>query len=857
MSYANLQIVINTNAAQAAQSMNSFGSEAKQAMSSSREDVERFRQSMVDTASSNALAAQRFQSSMTAANDAVISKTQETKKVMEDVAKASDNVNVKGFSEKMASAFGSAFGAGYAATQTWLEKTEEFVIAKGKAIAIGVAIAAVSSVAAAVYTAYRIATAASDFVVGLFTGSSMKSADIDALIKVNDDVKKLQVELSIASAEANALKYALGRLGVDRKTYVDVYTDAAKAMHTNTEELDRIGVKYKDNNGYLLTQVQFLENVKVKLAEYKEGYDRVAAAEAIGAGSYEKVTETLKVTDQQLERSKSRLDEYHLGIGPGTQAAVERYQQAMRDFNQETSMTADGFSRATADAFMPMATAMSEWLKNGWPVAVDIYRAATGALATTIYGVFGSIGIAFEVFKTAGLSLVMTFVTVKEAIASALTFDWNAYQNSISSGIESIKRMLTSQAKEIADIYGKNKEYVKQAFALDGRDNPFLIEKFDFGAQKSWEPKPKEKPKVADTQERAPFDRYMEELGRMETKLNQNEYAMMRVKAAQDAVRQKGLDLASAMDLANAAIDRIQRTESQRAVDVFTGKLRLENDAYLQQSQLLGLNAAQQEVAAVAIKRRMEAEQAILDAKKTGKALDDQAVADIRANTEAQIDNMQALVQRRQEVMRSADFGQAKAFQEYTDAIGNQATQMKTAWANGFRGMEDAMLSFVKSGKLNFTGLVNSILSDLMRIQIQRSVTGPLSTLLNGALSAFKYSGSSGNVTDANYTNGADMASDAVSSAPRLAVGTPYVPRDMLAYIHEGESITPKGGNTGVNVQIINNTESQVTAQSDGNGGLTVLIDMVKNAMANDVATGTGSLPRAMESRYGLQTSGI
>ncbi len=109
MSYANLNIVINTNAAQAAQSMSGFGTDARQALGSVVGDVERFRQSMIDA---------------TAANDAVIGKAQETRQAIEAVGQATDNINPKSFADKLA----AAFGAGYAATQTWLKKTEELGI---------------------------------------------------------------------------------------------------------------------------------------------------------------------------------------------------------------------------------------------------------------------------------------------------------------------------------------------------------------------------------------------------------------------------------------------------------------------------------------------------------------------------------------------------------------------------------------------------------------------------------------------------------------------------------------------------------------------------------------------------------
>lgn len=868
MSYANLNIVINTNAAQAAQSMSSFGNDAKQALNGAQSDVEKFRQAMADTAAANEAAARRFQSSMEAANDAVIGKTQETKKAMEDVAKATENISPQGFAEKVAAAFGTAFGAGYAATETWLQKTEDYVIAKGKAIAIGVAIAAVSAVAATMYTAYQIVSATYNFIEGLFTGDSMKSKSIDALMAINSQVKSLQEQLTISSIEAGALRDALSRLGIDKVDYVDTYTKSAAAIHTNTEELDRLGVKYKDNNGQLLTQAQFLTNVKIKLEEYRDGYDRSAAAASIGAGSYQKVADYLRVTQYELEKSKNRLDEFNLGISTETQAAVEKYKQAMRDFDSETQKTADGFSRVMADSFMPMATAMAEWLKNGWPNAVAVFRTVVSTLASLTYGFFASIGVIYESFKGSLVSAGILIISTTQAVRQALAGDFSGANATMANAMEAAKDRMSKTGDEILAILNKTNANIKMATGGDGR-NQSLDQAREAaakqGAGKDWTPPLKPEKDISNDPNRAPFTRYMEELDRMNVKLEQNEYSMLRVHAAQEAVRQKGLDLASAMDQANTAIDQIQRTESQRAVDVYTNKLRLENDAYAQQSDLLGLNAQQQELAAVAIKRRMDAENAINEAKKAGKPLDDQAITDLRANTDEQIKNMQALIRARQELSRTADFGQSKAFQEYADNASNQAMQVKAAWGNAFRGMEDAVIAFVKSGKLNLGSLFDSIMTDLIRIQVQRSITGPLSNALGGVLGGgIDYSltggqnlgglGLSSGSTGLGFKGGS--ADSLYSSAPSYAVGTPYVPRDMLALVHEGESITPKGANTGVNVQIINNTQSQVTAQSDGKGGLTVLVDMVKDAMSSDVLNGIGSMPRAIEARYGLRTAG-
>ena len=689
----------------------------------------------------------------------------------------------------------------------------------------------------------------------------MKSKSIDALMAINAQVKSLQSQLNISATEAHALQDAMGRLGVDKSGYVETYTQAAVAMRANTEELDRLGVKYKDNNGQLLTQAQFLTNVKMKLDEYRDGFDRSAAAAAIGAGSYAKVVDALKVTDAQIQQSKNRLDDYNLGIGPQTQAAVARYQQSMRDFESETRKTTEGFSRVMSDSFMPMATWLAEWLKNGWPYAVGVFRVAVATFSTAIYGLATTFGLAYEAIVGSALAIVAVVVGAIESSGKALTGDFSGAKIAMADALDAAKERMAKTGQAMVDIAVANNKNIKAAWAADDRNQPLdqaRAAAAQQGAGKDWKPAAKPDAGPNTDSNRAPFTRYMEELDRMNVKAEQNEYAMMRVKAAQEAVRQGGLNLADAMEQANKKIDEFQRKQSALTVNAFAAKLELENKAYAQQSELIGLSTTQQELAAVAIKRHMDAENAINEAKKAGKPLDEQGIKDLRTNTEEQIKNMQALVAARQAMQRTGEFGQNKAFQEYADAASNQALQVKSAWGNAFRGMEDAMVAFVKTGKMDFKSMADSIISDLIRIMVQRSITGPLAGAMGnmfGSGTSTDYSLSSGQSTGGLGLKGGS-ADSLYSSTPSFAVGTPYVPRDMLALVHEGEAITPKGANTGINVQIINNTQSQVTAQSDGQGGLTVLVDMVKNAMASDVFNGVGSMPRAMEARYGLRTAG-
>ncbi len=67
----------------------------------------------------------------------------------------------------------------------------------------------------------------------------------------------------------------------------------------------------------------------------------------------------------------------------------------------------------------------------------------------------------------------------------------------------------------------------------------------------------------------------------------------------------------------------------------------------------------------------------------------------------------------------------------FKDGIKSVGESMADVVIKGIKGMEDALVNFVTGGKLSFRDLANSIIKDLIRIQIQQSITKPLSNFLS------------------------------------------------------------------------------------------------------------------------------
>ena len=142
---------------------------------------------------------------------------------------------------------------------------------------------------------------------------------------------------------------------------------------------------------------------------------------------------------------------------------------------------------------------------------------------------------------------------------------------------------------------------------------------------------------------------------------------------------------------------------------------------------------------------------------------------------------------------------------------------------------EDAII-----GGKSFGSILSGLAQDIERIIIRRTITEPMA----GIFSSF-----------------------ATGFLPSFDTGIDRVPRDMVAQIHEGESVLNKadaaayrsgaGGSMQFKVEIIDQAGVQVQARPSSNGqGLQIIL---KNAVKGMMAG--GDLDREMRGRYGVSPS--
>lgn len=78
--------------------------------------------------------------------------------------------------------------------------------------------------------------------------------------------------------------------------------------------------------------------------------------------------------------------------------------------------------------------------------------------------------------------------------------------------------------------------------------------------------------------------------------------------------------------------------------------------------------------------------------------------------------------------------GANRALSTYIDDVANISSQIEDVFSSAFKGMEDALVEFVTTGKLSFTDLADSIVADITRIIVRQQITGPLAELIQGGM---------------------------------------------------------------------------------------------------------------------------
>lgn len=105
----------------------------------------------------------------------------------------------------------------------------------------------------------------------------------------------------------------------------------------------------------------------------------------------------------------------------------------------------------------------------------------------------------------------------------------------------------------------------------------------------------------------------------------------------------------------------------------------------------------------------------------------------LEAEAEKAFEKITENARRQREVQRSFEFGWRKAFQNFAEDATNAAKTAEKMFTQMSRGIEDTIVDFVKTGKLEFRGLIADMLETLLRSQIQQLMAQTLGAFSGGS----------------------------------------------------------------------------------------------------------------------------
>ena len=151
----------------------------------------------------------------------------------------------------------------------------------------------------------------------------------------------------------------------------------------------------------------------------------------------------------------------------------------------------------------------------------------------------------------------------------------------------------------------------------------------------------------------------------------------------------------------------------------------------------------------------------------------------------------------------------------------------------------------VKGMLQGFGVIVQKIIAQAVAADLANRLIGTVGTPKSGGLLSLLLNGFGGSPTMAgagsateNWIDSGGLANGAVSLLSKVAglfgfaSGTDYVPRDMLAVVHQGEKIIPAGKNNGASEQQVNH----ITINLSGAGGSAADMRRSSGQIAREVA---------------------
>jgi len=188
--------------------------------------------------------------------------------------------------------------------------------------------------------------------------------------------------------------------------------------------------------------------------------------------------------------------------------------------------------------------------------------------------------------------------------------------------------------------------------------------------------------------------------------------------------------------------------------------------------------------------------------------------------TDAQIAKLRELIQASQDVKKSFKDTFGESLKQYYDQLTNFGAQVADSVKGAFKGLEDQLVNFVTTGKLNFADLANSIIQDIARIAIQQAIIAPL---VGGVGKLFKLPG---------FANGGVFAQNGIQKFARGGI----VDRPTMFPFANGTGLMGEAGPEAI-MPLRRGRDGRLGVAAGGGGGginVNVSVDAKSTSVSGD-----------------------
>lgn len=183
------------------------------------------------------------------------------------------------------------------------------------------------------------------------------------------------------------------------------------------------------------------------------------------------------------------------------------------------------------------------------------------------------------------------------------------------------------------------------------------------------------------------------------------------------------------------------------------------------------------------------------------------------------------------EQQSSWSLGARAAFNTYLEQAQNVAGQTRTLFTNAFSNMEDAVVNFVKTGKLSFKDFADGVIEDLIRIQVRQAaagflgsafgfLTGGSQALGQGTMTGFSETIASSGFSGGGYTgDGGKFEPKGVVHGGEFVLRKEVVAQPGMRNYLEGLNVKGYASGGFVTPRVASNASSYASGQSDASLG--------------------------------------